>query len=163
MENRKTVPVVFSLFYRRTSREICQRSSQCRQNGCLELHHRLLHRQHKRNSHGSRTKWAVLNRNNNNHLTALQFRFPEQLISIAEGNIRCTEGNDRCIEETDCCMDSDHCTDRNERFMDCEDRCTEGNVHFMKGKDCCTKGKEYQSNSSITAKDNTRTGDRHIQ
>ena len=76
----------------------CQRSSQCGQNGCLELHHRLLHRQHKRNSRGSRTKPGVLNRNNNNHLTALQFRFPEQFISIMEGNDRCTEGNDRCTE-----------------------------------------------------------------
>ena len=155
----------------------CQRSSQCGQNGCLELHHRLLHRQHKRNSRGSRTKPGVLNRNNNNHLTALQFRFPEQFISIMEGNDRCTEGNDRCtegnklytegndrcMEETDCCMDSDHCTDRNERFTDCEDRCTEGNVHFTEGKDRCTKGKEYQSNSSITAKDNTCAGDRHMQ
>ena len=87
-----------------------------------------------------------------------------------EGNDRCTEGNklytegnDRCMEETDCCMDSDHCTDRNERFTDCEDRCTEGNVHFTEGKDRCTKGKEYQSNSSITAKDNTCAGDRLMQ
>ena len=124
--------------------------SQCGQNGCLELHHRLLHRQHKRNSRGSRTKSGVLNRNNNNHLTALQLRFPEQFISITEGSDRCTEGNklytegnNRCIEETDSCMDRDHCTDRNERFTDCEDRCTEGNVHFTEGKDRCTKGKEY--------------------
>ena len=60
-------------------------------------------------------------------------------------------------------MDRDHCTDRNERFTDCEDRCTEGNVHFKEGKDRCTKGNGYQSNSSITAKDNTCAGDRHMQ
>ena len=148
----------------------CQRSGQCGQNGCLELHHRLLHRQHKRYSRGSRTKSGVLNRNNNNHLTALQFRFPEHFISITEGNDCCTEGNKlymegnhRCMEETDCCMDRDHCRDRNKRFTDREDRCTEGNVHFREGKDRCTMGKEYQSNSSITAKDNTRAGDRHMQ
>ena len=64
----------------------CQRSSQCGQNGCLELHHRLLHRQHKRNSRGSRTKSGVLKRNNNTHLNALQLHFPEQFISVTEGN-----------------------------------------------------------------------------
>ena len=84
----------------------CQRSSQCRQNGCLELHHRSLHRQQKRHSRESRTKSGVLSRNNNSHLNALQFRF---LV---------TEENDCCLEVTGCCRGSNCCTERNERFMD---------------------------------------------
>ena len=91
----------------------CQSSSQCRQNGWLLLHHQLLHTSGKRQSRESRTQLGVLSRNyNKNHLNALQFCFPEQIISVMEGKHHCMrgteymEGNSRCIQ-MDCCMISD--------------------------------------------------------
>ena len=128
MENRKTVPVVFyCCLSEGHPGKSCQRSNQCGQNGCLELHHRLLHRQHKRQSREPEKQTGVLNRNNSNHLNALQYRFPKQIISVTEGNDHCTEGNNCCVEG------NNHCTEK-------KDRCTEG-------KD----GKECQSQYSMMA------------
>ena len=146
---------VFSCLTEGHPGKACQRSSQWGQHGCLELHHWLLQTQGKRQSRESRTKLGVLSRNDNkNHLNALQFRFPEQIISIMEGNHHCMEGNrkhggnSRCME-TNCCMSSNRCKEGNDCCTNGKDCCTEGKDSCMEGKDHSTEGKESQCRQKI--------------
>ena len=123
----------------------CHRSHECRQNDCRELHHQLLHRQHKPQSRERETRFdaSMGNRNNNNNPTAQRCLFSQDINSGTEGknyvrkSKRCSmEGKGRCTEQKDRYTEwKDRCTERKDRY-------TEGKDRYTEGKDRCTERKD---------------------
>ena len=86
MEHCETITTVLSLFGRWTCRKSCQRSRQCGENRCLEVHHRLLHRHENRQYQRSAANPGIMKLNGNCQSNTSGSPSEEQAVPGTEGN-----------------------------------------------------------------------------
>ena len=162
----------------------CHSSHECRQNGCRELHHQLLHRQHKPQSRERGTIFdaSMGNRNNNSNPTTQRCLFSHDINSGTEGKNfvrksrrrsmegkgRCTEWKGRCTEWKDRCTErKDRYTERKDRYRERKDRYTEGKDRYTERKDRYTEGNDRRTEGKdrrTEVKDRyTKEKDRHTE